>query len=212
MLHLSNREPELARADFDQALKLKPDDVPALLARAHLGASAQEPADALRADLEAADRALPADAEERWQLGDRYADAGQFSAAVVQFSKWIDTHDRQDPQMPGFLNSRCWARARWGQELEAALADCDAALKLRPGTAAYLDSRGLVYLRKRDFDHAMTDYGEALYTRQDPWSFYGRGVARLRSGDVAGGNADIAAATALDKNIAAEAAKYGITP
>ena len=212
MLHWSNREPALARADFDQTLQLQRGDVPALLARAHLGASVQEPADALSADLEAADRALAPDAEEHWQLGDLYADAGQFPAAVVQFSKWVDTHDPHDPQMPVFLNSRCWARARWGQQLEAALADCNAALKLRPGTAAYLDSRGLVYLRKRDFDHAITDYGEALYARQDPWSFYGRGVARLRSGDVAGGNADLAAARALDQNIAAEAAKYGIAP
>ena len=97
-----------------------------------------EPADA-SCRPGAADRALPKEAEARWQLGDLYADAGQFPAAVLQFSKWIDTHDRHDPQMPGFLNSRCWTRALWGQELDAALADCNAALKLRPGKAAYLD-------------------------------------------------------------------------
>jgi predicted aspartyl protease/tetratricopeptide (TPR) repeat protein len=212
MLHWSNHESDLARADFDQTLKLKPADMTALVARAHLGTSVHEPADALVAYLDAADVALPKDAEERWQLAGLYANAGQLSAAVLQYSKWIDTHERQNPHMPIFLNARCWTRARWGQELEQALADCNAALKLRPGTAAYLDSRGLVYLRKRDFDNAITDYGEALHHQQYPWSFYGRGIARLRSGDVRGGNADIAAATALDKNIAAEAAKYGIAP
>jgi hypothetical protein len=34
----------------------------------------------------------------------------------------------------------------------------------------------------------------------------------LRAGDTARSQADIAAATALDKNIAATAAKYGIKP
>jgi tetratricopeptide (TPR) repeat protein/predicted aspartyl protease len=212
MLHWKNHEAELARADFDQALKLKPEDMTALVARSQLGASLHEPPETLVSDLDAADRALPKEAEARWQLGDLYADAGQFPAAVLQFSKWIDTHERKDEHMASFLNARCWTRARWGQELEAALADCNGALKLRPGTAAYLDSRGLVYLRRREFDNAITDYSEALHAKQFPWSYYGRGVARLRSGDAQGGNADIAAATALDKNIAAEAAKYGIVP
>ncbi len=43
-------------------------------------------------------------------------------------------------------------------------------------------------------------------------SLYGRGIARLRLGQTAEGQADIAAATARDANVAARFAGYGVTP
>jgi hypothetical protein len=43
-------------------------------------------------------------------------------------------------------------------------------------------------------------------------SLYGRGVAKRRKGDVAGGNADIAAARAIKADVAAEFARYGLQP
>lgn len=209
--HLENQEPDLARADFDQALKLKPNDAPSLLARLRLDYR-QHPPETLAAERDAVDRAMPQDADERGQLGGMYANAGQFPAAVLQYTKWIDTHPRESAQMANYLNSRCWTRALWGQELDAALADCNSALNMRPGKAPYLDSRGLVYLRKGDFKSAIADYDNVLRGQQIPWSLYGRGIARLRLGDTVHGRADIAAAAVADKNIATEAAKYGIAP
>jgi hypothetical protein len=47
---------------------------------------------------------------------------------------------------------------------------------------------------------------------QFAWSLYGRGLARLHKGDSTAGQADIAAATALQPGIAAQAAKQGISP
>ena len=141
-----------------------------------------------------------------------YLSVGQFPAAVLQFSKWIDTHEHREVHMAAALNARCWTRALWGQEIEEALADCNAAVKLRPDSASFLNSRGLVYLRKGDFKNAIADYDASLQLERLPWSLYGRGVARVRTGDTAGGQADIAAATALGKNIAATASRYGITP
>ena len=43
-------------------------------------------------------------------------------------------------------------------------------------------------------------------------SLYGRGVVKLRQGDLEGGNADIATATAIQANIADEFARYGVAP
>ena len=43
-------------------------------------------------------------------------------------------------------------------------------------------------------------------------SLYGRGLAKLEKGDAAGGEADIAAAKAIQANIAEEFARYGVTP
>jgi tetratricopeptide (TPR) repeat protein len=132
---------------------------------------------------------------------------------VAQYTKWINARSRDDVRMAEALNSRCWARAQWGQELDEALADCNTALKLRPNAAAYFDSRGLIYLRRSNYDKAIADYDAAL--RLQPklaWSLYGRGLARLRKGDSTAGQADIAAATALRPGIAAEASKQGISP
>jgi tetratricopeptide (TPR) repeat protein len=84
---------------------------------------------------------------------------------------------------------------------------------MKPNTAAFLDSRGLVYLRQKNYDKAIADYDAAL--RLQPkivWSLYGRGLARQRKGMTAQAQADIAAATALEPTIATTAAKYGVTP
>jgi tetratricopeptide (TPR) repeat protein len=212
MAHWFNREPNLARTDFDLALKLKPDDPDALVERASLGVFLHESPEMLATERETADRTLRNDSDARWTLGQLYANAGQFPEAVLQYTKWIDSNAQGNKEMSSFLNSRCWIRAQWGHELDEALQDCNGALKLRPDSAAYLDSRGLVYLRKGDFKSSIADYDSVLRKQQIPWSLYGRGIARLRTGDTARGNADIAAATALDKNIGAKAAKEGITP
>ena len=204
---------DLALADFDQAVKLKPDDADALIARASLRADRQASAAEVTPDLEAADRALPKDADARLHIGNVYQSVGQPAAAVNQYSKWIDSHPRDNPTMPIALNARCWNRALSGQELAQALIDCNAALKLKPDTAEILDSRGLVYLRQKNYDKAIADYDAALHLRPKvAWSLYCRGLARLHKGLTAAGQEDIAAAAALQPKIADDAAAQGITP
>ena len=71
-------------------------------------------------------------------------------------------------------NGRCWTRALVG-ELQAALADCNEALRLQPGVAPTLDSRGFTYLKMGEWDSAIDDYSSAL--QLDPRlasSLYGR--------------------------------------
>ena len=207
-----SRQPDLALADFDRALKLRPDDLPALLARADLHAWRHEKRGAI-ADLDAADHIAPKGAAARMHMGDLYAYAGVYPAAIAQYTMWFDTHGRDDVQSARVLNSRCWTRALWGKELGQALADCDRALKLHPDTAAYLDSRGLVRLRRGEYDQAIADYTRALKLQPDlAWSHYGRGVAELREGRKDQGQADIDAAIKLQPDIAAEARQREIGP
>ena len=47
-------------------------------------------------------------------------------------------------------------------------------------------------------------------TPKDAGSLYARGVAKLRSGDTAAGDADIAAAKAIKADIATVYASYGV--
>ena len=209
MARWGNKQADLAGADFDQALKLKLDDVDALMARAQLRLQGPDNSAAVT-DLDAAGRVVAEQADRRLQIGYLYARAGLFAEAVAQYDKWITAHD-SDARVPDARNARCWARALWGQELDKALADCNAALKSRPDTAAFLDSRGLVRLRMGDLDKSVADYDAALKLQpQNAWSLYGRGLAKVRKGLTSAGEADIAAATAVQPRIEDEARKRGI--
>ncbi|MEQ1707555.1 MAG: serine hydrolase [Terricaulis sp.] len=161
------------------------------------------------ADHDQAIRLNPQDANAFYNRGLTYHAQHDYARAVADFDQAI----RLQPNNADMLNGRCWARAVWGQQLDQALADCDASLRIRSNDAGTLDSRGLVHLRRGEFQAAFTDYDAAV--RGDAnliGSLYGRGIARLRLGRTAEGRADIVAATARDANVAATFAGRGISP
>jgi tetratricopeptide (TPR) repeat protein len=209
MAYLGNNQPILAMADLDQALKLKPDDVAALMARAHLRLAARDRTDVL-ADLAAIDRVAPREADIRLALAGLYGRVDVPAAAIGQFDLWIKAHP-EDSRLGQALGGRCWARALAGRDFDKALKDCDGALRITPKNPDVLNSRGLVHLRLGDLDKAIADYDAALSAQPKiAWSLYGRGVARLRKGLTAEGQADIAAATALRPRLPEEAKAHGI--
>ena len=60
-------------------------------------------------------------------------------------------------------------------------------------------------------DDAIADYDAALkLSPKLAGSLYGRGLARLRKGNTDDGNADIAAAKAIQSDVAEEFARYGV--
>ena len=200
----------LALADLNDAARLDPTDVDVRLVRARVHL-AMNNATGAREGLAAADSAASPRAHVRRDIANLYLALGLPEAALPQLDQWISAH-AQEVDLHEALNSRCWARALLGTELEKALADCNAAIQTQP-TSAYLDSRGLVYLRMKRLDASIEDYDAAL--RLDPkgaWSLYGRGLARLRSGAVEAGNADLAAAKAIRSSIEEEAKRYGLAP
>jgi tetratricopeptide (TPR) repeat protein len=69
----------------------------------------------------------------------------------------------------------------------------------------------LIYLKMGQFDSAINDYSSAL--RIEPKlasALYGRGLARIKKGDAAGGNADLSAAQGIEKKIAEDFSHYGV--
>lgn len=209
--YFQRKQQALGRADLDRAIGLEPSEPDALLARAALKLDDGDKAGAL-ADLDVADRAVDDAAMQRLSLGELFTDAGQPRRAIGDLDRWLKAHP-DDVRRPSALNGRCWARALAGSELDVALHDCDAALRARPGTAAFLDSRGLVELRRGDFAKAVADYDDALAKQPKmAWSLYGRGVAKLRSGHPAEGHTDIAAAVAIRPRIVDDAKSYGVMP
>ena len=210
-LRLQTRQPFLAMQDLDAALKLTPDDAEAHLLRARLRASGRDRTGE-EADLDAADTTAPKQADLRLDLGAALTRLDQNARAVAQFDQWLAFHDG-DSRQAAALNGRCWARARAGLDLDQALHDCDAALRLQPKTAAYLDSRGLVRFKRGELDRARADYDATLAIQpKQALAFYVRGVIKTRQGDATGAAADTAAALALNGQVAEVARRAGVTP
>jgi len=90
----------------------------------------------------------------------------------------------------------------------ATIEACDAAIRNRPGLALY-EARGYLQLMRRDLDNAIADFSAAIaIDASRAFSLYGRGMARLISGDAAGQN-EMEAAIMLQRDIAAEFKAYG---
>jgi tetratricopeptide (TPR) repeat protein len=210
-VYWENGEPGRAKPDLDKALQLDPGDTLALVTRADLRIGYGDKPGAL-ADLGAADRALPKEADIRLEMAELYDRADAGAAAVGQLSLWIKAHP-DDNRLAGALNERCWDRALLDIDADKALADCDAALRRSRKNAAFYDSRGLAHLRLGQNDLAIADYDAALAIEPKlPWSLYGRGLAKLRKAQTAAGKADLAAATTLAPKLPDYAKAHGFTP
>lgn len=223
-----------ALADFDRILAIAP-DAEAFVERAKL----RDPKDkaAWQADTAAAAK-LGLDQARLWRVrGEIELRANNYAEASAALNKSAETAPndvelrdlrralliRQGrgaevlAQMdaaaaPGAsaLNARCWTRATLNIQLDRALADCEAALRLNPGDANYLDSRALVHLRAGRFARAIADYDATLKIKPGlAESLFGRGLARAAMGGE--GSADLSAARQIAPKIDEEFAGWGLT-
>jgi tetratricopeptide (TPR) repeat protein len=178
-----------AITDFNEAIKLNPDYAIAFANRA-----------------------------ETFQKNGVYENAARDYDEVIRLQPKYEEAIRLQPEMQSewkraletVWNERCWTRAIIGQ-LQSALAHCDEALRFRPNVAAIFDSRGFTYLKMDQWDAAIADYNSAL--RLEPRlasALYGRGLAKLKKGNMTDGNADIAAASAINGNIVRDFERYGV--
>jgi tetratricopeptide (TPR) repeat protein len=126
----------------------------------------------------------------------------------------VDRAAALDPNDASTRNEACWYRAAYhGRELDVARRDCDAAVRLAPDIAAFLDSRGMVGLKQERWEQAWSDYDRAVQLEPgNAHHLFGRGIAALRRGRAAEGQADLAAARRIDRNIDDTFARYAIAP
>jgi len=150
------------------------------------------------ADFQAALRLKPRDHEDRAGYAQSLSGQGRFSEAVVQYHQAVASAPDKAP----YWNGLCWARAGTGRHLDQALRECNQALSLQPNAPGALNSRGLVYLRLKQFDHSIADYTASLAAGPLQASArFGRGLAWLYSGEAEKGKADIAEARRRDAEI-----------
>lgn len=220
-LYAATGQSARALADYGEVLKRKPGSVPALTGRGALYAAAND-AEHARADLSAALKAAPDDATLALGVAGAYEASGMHQDAQTLYDRWLNDHPvptrlpEKSPLLSEHveaLNGACWSRAVMKRELDVALADCDAAIKLQPKAAAVLDSRGLVHLQKGEYDLAIADYDSALKLNPKlAGSLYARGLAKVKKGLAAEGLADEKAALAMNAKVADQARRDGLAP
>jgi tetratricopeptide (TPR) repeat protein len=196
-----------ASADFERSLQLNSTEITALKGRGYLAARKGDNATAITILTHVLD-IEPDDTQVRASRASILADDHQYDFAL----KEVDALIGKAPDDPWWLNNRCYYRAMSGKDLNDALTDCNASLKLKDLPATH-DSRGLVNLRLGKFDDAVADYDWAL-SREPKMasSLFGRGIAKIRRGATSEGQADIVAALAIDPKVQKEFAGYGVKP
>nr|WP_315217486.1 tetratricopeptide repeat protein [uncultured Duganella sp.] len=111
------------------------------------------------------------------------------------------------------LNNLAWFLATHDTALPRALSAIDAALAGPEQIPAYLDTRGMVLLRMGRDREAVAAYDKVLASRSGmAFSRFGRGLAKRRAGDRAGGDADLKEARLASPGINDEYARIGLRP
>ena len=196
---------DLALQDFDQVLKLKADFLPAFAPRARLRLLEHRPEEAL-ADLDAADRLSPKEANLRFELSELYGQMRRYPAAISQLNLWLQSHG-EDSRTGTALGNRCRFKVYLNEDLPSALDDCSRALRLEdkrePRYASALENRGLAYVRMGKFDRATEDFDAAIKLQPKLVSsaYYGRGLVEARQNKQLQSNIDLADARKLSPKI-----------
>ena len=205
--HQQGRD-DLALVDMNAMMALRPKAAASYISMASFLVLKGDRPGAMKA-LDEAQKLDPKNGQIAASKAELLKDGGDYADGLAV----LDAALAATPADAELLNSRCWYRATAGRGLGAALADCDAALKLKPDSAAILDSRGLVQLRRAQLDRSIEDYTAALKLRpRQADSLFGRAVARIRNGDAKGGQDDLAAARGVEPKIDERFAKYGVRP
>jgi tetratricopeptide (TPR) repeat protein len=123
--------------------------------------------------------------------GDTYLLVKEYDNALADYRHGSNL----DPRDPTDYGRRCFARAVLG-DLQPALEDCEESLRRRPNHRYTIGTRAFVRLKLGQIDEAIADYNTALRSVLpdvvgQALAQYGRGFAKAKKGDVAGGNADM---------------------
>jgi tetratricopeptide (TPR) repeat protein len=201
--------PDRAIPDFDQAIKLAPKNADAYYRR---GAIYWLKADYDRAiaDFTRAIKANPKQVLYFSYRGYAHYAKGQFDLAIRDYDQAIKL---QPDNADAFLNRSLAENGN--ADYERAISDSDQAIKLSRTSEATVgyDSRGDAHFHKGDFATAIDDYDHALKLWPEyPQALYGRGAAKMRSGDRIGGQADMDAARKLKPGVENVEGKLGIKP
>jgi tetratricopeptide (TPR) repeat protein len=181
-----------AADDYDEALKIDPDFLPAVSARADLYAARRDYPGAIK-EMDRVVAAEPDKADALKRRGDYEDWAGRYDAAIADYTAAFEK--TQDAK---FLAERGAAYAN-KRDIPRALADLERAIAEAPDDAVGWFERGRIRFENGDFKGAASDFAEAA--NRDPadgfrvlWAY----LAAARAGDPEATKSLAARAGALD--------------
>lgn len=196
-----------AAADYLVALQIAPTNVPALVNHAALAAAGGQALEALN-DLDIAIALQPDYALAHYNRGYVRFTTGAYEKAIEDYSTAI----RLEPDLALAYNNRCLTRVVAGRDLAGALLDCDEALRRLPESGDVRDTRGFVFLKLGEPERALREYARSIELgSHNARALYGRGLACLMLGDLAGAATDFAAARRLNPSVDLQFAVYGLS-
>jgi tetratricopeptide (TPR) repeat protein len=205
--HFLNRDFKSAAADHTRAIALKPNDAWLLYGRAQLYYHANDCQRAIQ-DYSSAIKLEPSTAQIYAQRALCYGITGDRALQLADYERAAEL----EPDSFAHASRVCDLMLRV-RSAEETVGKCSAVIACRPNAASAFGMRGLAYVKLGKFREAIADFDAALVLiASDPIALFGRGVAKLRSGDEAGGRADIAAATRVNAHIAETVGEYGVAP
>jgi tetratricopeptide (TPR) repeat protein len=147
-------------------------------------------------------------------MGAAYARKGQNDEALKHFNlslQAVNERLARAPSETSALSERCWIRGILGTELEAAIVDCDEALKSSPANTDYLRIKGFALYRQGKYQAAVASFDQALEGHEDnSRALFLRGVTKIRLDDLPGANGDIKKAREVNPDIDKIFSGYGI--
>jgi tetratricopeptide (TPR) repeat protein len=214
---------EEALADLNQAIKIDPADANVYSERADvlLGKRTVGKSDIANAftDIGRAIELEPNNADYYLQRAKLYLSQDQLASAIKDFY----LARRRNPESWEASDELCHLNIITNQ-LDRALADCEAALQFQPHLGNTLNQRAVVHFLMGQTDKAIADFNAALqFSKSEDesgtnprmknlagFAYFGRGKVKIKNGDIAGGNADLALGIARVPQVATFFAVYGI--
>ena len=204
---LDRGDPVRVIVDLTAFLRWLPGHAGALNARAIANVRAGRPVAAV-ADFTEALRLSPNHPLLLHNRGNALRDLGRTEAAIRDYNLAVQSGGAS----ARLLSDRCLARLSRGDLLLAEV-DCDAAATMAPDEPGLIENADIVALKQNRQEKALAAFGGALAIRPNlPWSLYGRGVLRIRRGDVPSGLADIREAQSLAPRVSDDFERFGIRP
>lgn len=206
MIHARRNETGAALGDYDAAVQRFPRNVDALASRAAIY-SLDGRLDLAIRDLDAAIAINDRNPIIFYNRGYAFFAKAEYQKAIDDYTSAIDL----DENFGLAYNNRCLTRVVAGQNLVKTLADCDVAPRLMPINLDVRDTRGFIYLKLGAAALALNEYNLALETDLNrATSLFGRGLAKIRTGDISGGEGDQAAARRINRKVDREFNVYGL--
>ena len=124
-----------------------------------------------------------------------------------EYDRALEDYDQAILLNPSFANAynNRGVIYRLKGEYDRATRDYDQAIWLDRNVPAFFYNRAIAYSEKQGYDRALADFNAVLrFNSKNYLALYGKGLAQIKNGDAQAGMADIAAAKAINPNVAEE--------